>query len=81
MKNYEFILKFSLGACNLDSEAIADRLYQAGCDDGLVGTGLPEHVAIHFIRRSESAEKAIHSALNNVRSALPEARLIAVSPI
>lgn len=80
MNEYDFVLKFSLGSTKLDSQAIADRLFESGCDDGLVGTGLTGRVAIHFLRQAKSALAAIQSALRNVKTALPEASLIEASP-
>jgi hypothetical protein len=38
---FEFEMKFKLGAGSADPEALVERLGAAGCDDALVGIGLP----------------------------------------
>ncbi|MNF88466.1 hypothetical protein D3C84_709610 [compost metagenome] len=53
-----------------------DRLAEAGCDDALVGVGQPGHLALEFIREASSADEAIEGALEDVRRAVPNARLI-----
>lgn len=66
MNKYEFsvILK---GAPEL-TEEIADRLFEAGCDDGTPGTcnGV---FSIDFHREADSLEAAINSAIKNVETA------------
>ncbi len=66
MSKYEFTLILK-GSHEL-SEEIADELFAAGCDDGTPGTcnGV---FSIDFHREADSLEEAIHSAINNVRSA------------
>ncbi len=50
------------------TEEIADRLFEAGCDDGTPGTcnGV---FSIDFHREANSLEEAIRSAIANVKSA------------
>ena len=57
-----------------------ERLYEAGCDDALVGLGVPGQLGLEFIREASSAEEAILSALADVRRAIPDAQLIEVGP-
>ncbi len=66
MTKYEFtlILKGSLEL----TEDIADRLFEAGCDDGTPGTCEGVFV-IDFHRKAESLEEAIRSAIGNVKTA------------
>jgi hypothetical protein len=50
------------------TEELADRLFEAGCDDGTPGTfcGMP-YVSFH--REAENLESAIRSAVANVQRA------------
>lgn len=66
MTKYEFTLILK-GAREL-TEEIADRLYDAGCDDGTPGTcnGV---FSIDFHREAHSLESALRSAIAHVKSA------------
>jgi hypothetical protein len=66
MAKYEFTLILA-GAPELTEEA-ADRLFEAGCNDGTPGTcnGV---FSIDFHRQAPSLEEAIRSAIANVKSA------------
>lgn len=66
MTKYEFTLILS-GSPELTEEA-AERLFEAGCDDGTPGTcnGV---FSIDFHRQAPSLEEAIRSAIANVKSA------------
>ncbi len=77
---YEFTLKFALSGSDHNADHIVERLGAAGCDDALVGIGMPGRVALSFDREAESAESAILSALADVKRALPSARLIEAGP-
>ncbi|GAB7259664.1 helix-turn-helix transcriptional regulator [Dickeya ananatis] len=77
---YLFTLKYQLAADDSELEAIVERLGEAGCDDALVGIGLPGRLALEFTREAVSAEVAICSALADVRRAVPSAMLIEVAP-
>jgi hypothetical protein len=79
MKEYDFTLKFSIPNAS-DMEQLVERLGSAGCDDALVGTGQTGRLALHFTREAESAIAALKSAIENVREAIPEAKLIEASP-
>ena len=63
---YEFrlILKGSLEL----TEDICDELFEAGCDDGTPGT-CGDVFSIDFHREADSLERAINSAIDNVKSA------------
>lgn len=80
MKEYDFALMFLLNQSDLNSEAYLDQLYEAGCDDALIGIGKNGNIALDFIRESSCAYDAVKSAINNVKSVLPQAKLIHVSP-
>ena len=80
MKEYEFILKFSLPDNEGDPEIFIDKLAAAGCDDALVGIGSNGRIALDFTRISSSALDAVLSGIKDVKRAIPGARLIEASP-
>lgn len=75
---YDFTLKFKVNTDDVD--ALVERLGEAGCDDALVGVGQPGRIALDFTREAQSAETAIISALADVKHAIPDAKLVEVSP-
>lgn len=77
---YDFVLRFRLADVGPVGDDVVERLGEAGCDDALVGVGAPGRVALMFTREASSAKQAILSALEDVRSALPDAELIEVGP-
>lgn len=77
---YTFTLKYQLADDDRDPDALVERLGEAGCDDALVGIGQPGRLALEFTREADSADAAVRSALADVRSAVPLARLIEVAP-
>jgi len=77
---YIFTLKYQLADHDSDLDALVERLGAAGCDDALVGVGKPGRLALEFSREAGSAEEAVRTALADVKSAIPTARLIEVSP-
>lgn len=80
MSDYEFTLTFSLPELKADAEQYLDALFEAGCDDALIGTGQAGCIALDFVRDSESATDAVSSAIENVKTAIPDAELIEVKP-
>src|SRR5690606_11754617 len=77
---YTFTLKYQLADDDRNPDVLVERLGEAGCDDALVGIGQPGRLALEFIREAENADAAVRSALADVRSAVPSARLIEVAP-
>jgi len=77
---YTFTLKYQLAADDGDPTVIVERLGAAGCDDALVGTGVAGRIALAFTREAVSAEAALHSALEDIRRAIPGARLTEAGP-
>lgn len=71
-----FTLKYQLLSDENDMDAIMDRLAEAGCDDALVGVGQPGHLALEFVREASSVHGAMAGAIEDVRRAVPNARLI-----
>jgi len=79
MNEYEFTLKFAIPA-ELETGTLEDRLFEAGCDDALVGLGQRGRLALYFTRAEDSAEAAITSAIEGVQAAVPRARLVEAGP-
>ena len=77
---YTFTLKYQLADDDRNPDVLVERLGEAGCDDALVGIGQPGRLALEFTREAESADAAVRSALSDVRSAVPSAKLIEVAP-
>jgi hypothetical protein len=77
---YEFELRFRVPADDADADELVERLGEAGCDDALIGIGQPGRIALRFSREAESAKHAIVSALQDVKKAIPAARLIEAGP-
>jgi len=77
---YDFILRFHLTDTGVSSDDRVERLFEAGCDDALVGIGRPGRIALAFTRDADSARSAVLSALADALRAMPDARLIGASP-
>ncbi len=71
-----FTLTYQLPSDDNDMDAIMDRLAEAGCDDALVGIGQPGRLALEFVREASSVHDTIEDAIEDVRRAVPNARLI-----
>jgi hypothetical protein len=80
MAEYEFELRFKLPSDDRPAVEYTDVLYEAGCDDALVGVGRNGVIALEFVREADSARAAIQSAIANVCAAIPGARLIEAAP-
>lgn len=80
MKEYEFVLKFSLPDNNADPEIFIDKLAEAGCDDALIGIGRNGRIGLDFTRQSTSALEAVLSCIKDVKRAIPGAKLIEAAP-
>ena len=77
---YEFEFRFKLAAEDANAGDLVERLGEAGCDDALIGIGQPGRIALKFTREAESARRAIVSALEDVKQAIPAAKLIEAGP-
>lgn len=80
MSEYEFTLTFMLPDALADIDDVVERLGEAGCDDATVGIGRWGRLALAFMRDAETAQAAVRSALADVRTSVPGARLIEASP-
>ena len=79
-KTFDFTLTFSLLKYGSNPENYLDALFEAGCDDAIVGTGIPGSIALNFSRSATSAEDAIQQAAGDVRKAIPDAELTELKP-
>jgi hypothetical protein len=77
---YEFTLKYQLAADDCNHDEIVERLAEAGCDDATIGVGQPGRLALVFAREGATALAALMSALENVKRAVPSARLVEAAP-
>ncbi len=80
MPEYHFTLKFALPPNEGDSDALVERLFSAGCDDALVGSGLQGRLALQFTRESPTGAEAVRSAIDDVLRAVPGAVLAEAGP-
>jgi predicted DNA-binding transcriptional regulator AlpA len=77
---YRFTLRFQLPENAGHTDALLERLAEAGCDDALVGAGISGKLALEFTRESSSAGDALDSALSDVQQAIPGAMLTEAAP-
>ncbi|SHM57812.1 hypothetical protein SAMN05216593_101613 [Pseudomonas asturiensis] len=75
---FTFTLKYELQAS--DTDALVERLAEEGCNDALVGVGQSGRLSLEFAREAGSVKEAVESALEDVRRAVPDAKLIAATP-
>lgn len=80
MPNYDFTVTFNLPDTEPHPSHYVDVLQMNGCDDALVGVGRFGKIALNFTRDASSAIEAVYSAIADVKQAIPEAKLIEVSP-
>lgn len=80
MTTYEFTLLFALQEKARAANELVDALYEAGCDDAVVGLGNPKLIVLEFAREAATAMEAMQSAIGDVRKAIPGARLIEAKP-
>jgi hypothetical protein len=80
MTEYEFTLTFVLPTAPADIDGVVERLGAAGCEDATAGIGRWGRLALAFTREAETAGAAVRSALADVRTAVPDARLFEASP-
>ncbi|MCW8825051.1 MAG: DNA-binding protein [Gammaproteobacteria bacterium] len=80
MATYDFSLVFTLPGGESEAGQYLDALFEAGCDDALIGIGERGTIGLDFTREAESANEAIQSAVANVQEAIPDAVLLEASP-
>lgn len=77
---YEFTLKYQLDGADCNPDDLVERLGAAGCDDALIGIGQPGQLGLKFSREADSAKQALKSALEDIRGAVPTAKLVEAGP-
>ncbi|MEN9518290.1 MAG: hypothetical protein RLZZ381_878 [Cyanobacteriota bacterium] len=80
MNEYDFALHFKLADYKADPSIYEDKLFEAGCDDALLGIGQRGYIGLDFIRSSKDAIDAVYSAIENVKSVIPDLELYYISP-
>lgn len=80
MNEFEFTLKFAFTDACTEPDSFIDRLAEAGCTDAIIGVGQKGRVALQFSREANNALDAITSAITDVKSVIPEAKLIESTP-
>jgi len=80
MKEFEFTLKFSLTDASIEPDSYIERLGEEGCDDALIGIGQKGRIALQFNREAQNASEAVLSAIQAVKRAIPDAKLIEATP-
>ena len=80
MNEYEFTLTFTLPDIQDDPAQYLDALFESGCDDAMVGTGVAGTISLDFTREADSATHAVESAIQNVLEAIHGASLIEAKP-
>ena len=78
MASYDFTLKFTLPDPTGDPACDTDALFDAGCDDALVGIGENGTIALNFNREAPTAADAVSSAIAAVKKAIPRATLVEI---
>ena len=80
MNEYDFALHFKLTDSQKDPSEYEDLLFEAGCDDALIGIGMKGYLGLDFIRTSKGVVEAIYSAIDRVKTVIPESELYYISP-
>ena len=80
LETYEFQLIFALPDPDSDPDNYVDALFEAGCDDTLIGIGQPGTIGLDLLREAPSAAIAVMSAILDVKRAIPGAKLEEVKP-
>lgn len=76
MQTYDFELVFELPGNNADPTKFTDALFETGCSDAVCGVGRAGSISLSFDRQAETLEGAVMTAIENVRAAVPQAKLI-----
>ncbi len=79
MREYEFELLFKINTNEAMNDLI-EKLYEAGCDDALIGSGRKGMIGLSFTREATNAVEAFESAIKDVKKAIPSASLVEAKP-
>jgi hypothetical protein len=78
MKNFELTLAFELHDKAEDPALYVDALGETGCDDAIIGVGKVGRIGFSFVREAQSEKDAISSAIQDIKSVIPDAKLIEI---
>jgi len=76
IREFEFDVMIRLPQGCPDIEVVLDRLYEAGCDDAVVGCGNPGSLGLSFIREGTDREVVIAGAVRDALAGLPEEAVV-----
>lgn len=76
IREFKFDVMIRLPKGCPDIEYVLDRLYEAGCDDAVVGLGTPGLLGLSFIREGTDRETVIAGAVRDALSGLPEGAVV-----
>ena len=76
IREFQFEVMIRQPKCCPDVEDVLDRLFQAGCDDAVVGLGTPGLLGLSFIREGKDREGVIAGAVTDALAGLPEGALV-----
>lgn len=74
MTRFYFFLTVDLPPGHQDPVTYLDALYEAGCDDSIVGIG-DSSLRIHFVREGDDLSAVVANAEASVRRAIPDAHV------
>ena len=80
LRNIEFELHFALPPSQSDAEAWLDTLFEAGCDDALIGVAVPGRVSVSFAREGEEIMAVLLGAIADVTGAISGSVLMSAGP-
>lgn len=80
LNHYKFLLNFTLPGHQDDPERYLSALHDSGCGDAAVEVGQYGMIGVDMTCAADSAENAVRTAVENVRSAIPGATLVQAGP-
>jgi hypothetical protein len=72
IREFQFDVMIRLPQGCPDIEDVVDWLYEAGCDDAVVGCGNPGMLGLAFVRVGSDREAVIADAVQDALAGLPE---------
>lgn len=77
---WDFIIQLRLPDGGGDPTLWLDALFEAGCDDAMVGVGQTGRLALDFSREAGTATEAVDTAIADALRAVPGATITEVAP-
>jgi len=71
-REFEFDLVFALPQGVADEGAVLDALYEAGCENAVIGLGAPGLIGVGVTRSGTDAEAVISATARRILNGLPE---------